>query len=189
METLRPDSVPLLCNFDANGWIVMSEMRLIETLSFIRPGSELADSLLERSEIMALSQASHDAVLLPRTPGGICHAERAAMAARMARSNADATLAAHYDELLDRAGGGPALLAIASGAPVSTAGVNARLQAMVRHVDLLTLTARDASRNDIAILVAAGVSEPDIVRLAELAAFVNYQVRVIAGLRLLETVE
>jgi uncharacterized protein YciW len=29
------------------------------------------------------------------------------------------------------------------------------------------------------------LSEPDIVRLAELIAFVNYQARVIAGLRLL----
>jgi uncharacterized protein YciW len=30
-----------------------------------------------------------------------------------------------------------------------------------------------------------GVTDADIVRLAELAAFVNYQVRVLAGLKLL----
>jgi uncharacterized protein YciW len=35
----------------------------------------------------------------------------------------------------------------------------------------------------------AGVSEADIVRLSELGAFVNYQLRVLAGLRLLKEVE
>lgn len=157
-------------------------MTLIETLAGIRAGTPLAEALTQRAEIVALSQASHDAVLLPRDPGGLSHAERAALAARMAAWNADPALAAHYRNLLERAGRTPVLTAIAAG---EAAEADPRLAAIIRHADLLTRRTRDASRNDIAGLVAAGVAEPDIVRLAELAAFVNYQARVIAGLRLL----
>ena len=38
----------------------------------------------------------------------------------------------------------------------------------------------------IAALAAAGISEDDIVRLSQLIAFVNYQVRLVTGLRLME---
>lgn len=160
----------------------MSGPHLIETLSGAGPG--LAGVLAERAQILGLSQAAHDAVLLPREPGGIGHAERAALAVCMARANADAALADHYRELLRRAGASPALLAIAEGTDPA-ADTDARLHAIVRHVDLVTLSPRDATKADIAALVTAGLSEPDIVRLAELIAFVNYQARVIAGLRLL----
>lgn len=163
----------------------MSEHHLIETLAGVSAGSPVAEALAERSAIMAMSQASHDAVLLPREPGGISHAERAALAARMAQSNDDARLAAHYRDLLGRAGETAGLAAVASGAAVEQFGASARLAAITRHADLLTKAVKDASRADIEALKTAGVSEPDIVRLAELAAFVNYQVRVIAGLRLL----
>jgi CMD domain protein len=163
----------------------MSEHHLIETLAGVSAGSPLAGALAERSAIMAMSQASHDAVLLPREPGGISHAERAALAARMAQWNGDAALAVHYRDLLGRAGETAGLTAIASGMVVEQLGATARLGAITRHADILTKTVKDASRADIEALKAAGVSEPDIVRLAELAAFVNYQVRVIAGLRLL----
>lgn len=163
----------------------MSSPHLIETLS--GAGSGLAGVLAERAEILDLSQAAHDAVLLPRAPGGISHAERAALAARMARANADAALAEHYRALLRQAGESPALLAIADGAgPTKAADI--RLRAIIRHADLATLSPKDATKADIAALTAAGLSEPDIVRLAELIAFVNYQARVIAGLRLLGTI-
>ena len=57
---------------------------------------------------------------------------------------------------------------------------------MARHADLLTLAPRKATRQDIETLKAAGVSEADVVRLSELAAFVNYQLRVVVGLKLLK---
>lgn len=160
-------------------------MTLIETLAGVRIGTPLAEALAERAEIVGLSQASHDAVLLPRDPGGLGHAERAALAARMAGWNADRELAAHYRGLLARAGQTAPLAAIAAGEPCEAGPTDLRFAAIIRHADLLTQRTRDARKEDIAALVAAGVAEPDIVRLAELAAFVNYQARVIAGLRLL----
>ena len=162
----------------------MSAADLIETLGGAGPA--LAEVLAERAEIMRLSQAAHDAVLLPHAPGGISHAERAALAARMARWHRDEALEVHYRERLAKAGEISTLAAVATGAAPAQAAQDARLRAIIRHVDLVTLAPKDATKADIAALVAAGVAEPDIVRLAELIAFVNYQVRVIAGLRLLE---
>jgi uncharacterized protein YciW len=63
--------------------------------------------------------------------------------------------------------------------------VDGRLAAIVRHVDLLTLTPEAARAGDIGLLRAAGLTDRDVVTLCGLVAFVNYQVRVAAGLRLL----
>lgn len=153
---------------------------VIEEILGVVPGSALAEALQQRQEIMRLSQASHDAVIIPREPGGLSHAERAALAARMAHQNREEALAALYATRVD----GAALRPIAGGADAPSA--DRRLAAIVRHVDLLTRSPRDATKGDIEALTAAGLSEPDIVRLSELIAFVNYQVRVIAGLRLLK---
>ena len=46
---------------------------------------------------------------------------------------------------------------------------------------------RDVGAADILALQAAGVSDANIVRLAELNAFFAYQFRVIAGLRLIRS--
>jgi len=153
-------------------------MTLIEDMAGIRPGTPLAEALAARADILRLSQASHDAVLLPKEPGGLSHGLRAALAARMARQNAQLPLAAHYDDLMRRSGDEM------QPSEVSPAE-QTRVAAILAHSDLLTLRPRDATRRDIEALKAAGVEESDIVRLAELAAFVNYQVRVIRGLQAL----
>ena len=154
---------------------------LIETLAGVTPGSKLEEALRVRAEVMRLSEAAHDAVLLPRDPGGLSHALRAALAARMARHAGDDALAAHYDATLARTGDTDvATLAH----PGGVAG-DPLLDALARHADRLTLAPREATRADVEALKAVALSESDIVRLAELAAFVAYQLRVIAGLRLL----
>ncbi|WP_407167946.1 CMD domain-containing protein [Bradyrhizobium sp. ORS 111] len=158
---------------------------LIETFAGIPAASKLADALKMRAEILRLSEAAHDAVLLPRDPGGLSHALRAALAARMCRHVGNDELAGHYDTYLAHSGD----LDVAPLAqPDGTCG-EPRLDAVARHADLLTVAPREATRQDIERLKAAGVAEPDIVRLAELAAFVNYQLRVVAGLKVLKGVQ
>lgn len=152
-------------------------MTLIEEMAGILPQSPLAEALASRADILRLSQASHDAVLLPKDSGGISHGLRAALAARMARQNDQAPLAAHYDDLMRRSGEIEA-------SPVSAADQR-RVAVIVAHADLLTLRPREATRRNIEALTEAGIDDPDIVRLAELAAFVNYQARVIKGLQVL----
>jgi CMD domain protein len=161
----------------------MNQPPIIEKLVAAPPGSALAAAMTQRAEILRLSQASHDAVVTPVEPGGFSHGERAALAQRMARLSGDTELAAHYGACLEAANGDAALRRAAD--PTLPIEAQQRLAAVIGHVDLLTQRPRDATRADIDALKNAGVDEPDIVRLAELAAFVNYQLRVVAGLKLL----
>jgi len=157
---------------------------LIETLAGVPAGSELSEALKTRAEVMRLSEAAHDAVLVPREPGGLSHGLRAALAARMCRHLGNDEAAAHYDVYL--AHSDDADVAVLA-QPEGTCG-EPRANAMARHADLLTLAPRQATRGDIEALKKADISEPDIVRLSELAAFINYQLRVITGLKLLKDV-
>ncbi|MDM9624991.1 hypothetical protein QTL95_03715 [Rhizobium sp. S152] len=156
-------------------------MTLIETLAAVKPGSALAEAMEKRAEILRLTEAAHDAVLLPRDPGGLSHGLRAALAARMARHNGNEVLAVHYDGLVERA----EEIATASLAQPGTNVDEPRTAEIVHHADRLTVAPREATRGHIEALRGVGVTDADIVRLSELAAFVNYQVRVIAGLKLI----
>lgn len=158
---------------------------LIETLAGVVPTSPLGQALKVRAEILRLSEAAHDAVLVPRDHGGLSHGLRAALAARMCRHAGDAALTEHYDSYLAHS----ADLDVTVLAHPDGVSGDQRADAMARHADLLTLAPRKAARQDIETLKAAGVAEADIVRLSELAAFVNYQVRVVAGLKLLKDLE
>jgi uncharacterized protein YciW len=156
-------------------------LTLIETLVSVKPGSALAQAMERRAEILCLSEAAHDAVVLPRDPGGLSHGLRAALAARMARQNHNPALASHYDTLVAQADD-------PSTAPLADPENNVadlRIAQIVRHADRLTVAPRDATRAHVEALRQVGITDADIVRLAELAAFVNYQVRVVAGLKLL----
>lgn len=160
----------------------MDSPNIIERLVAAPAGSDLEEAMRARAEILRLSQASHDAVVTPKDPGGFSHSERAALAERMARHNRDTALAAHYRDCLETAGTDETLTALANLQIGSE--VDGRLAAIVDFTDLVTLRPREAQRSDIEALKHAGISEPDIVRLTELVAFVNYQVRVIAGFKL-----
>lgn len=151
----------------------MSE-QVLERAAGVPADGPLAEALAKRSRLMALTQASHDAALLPTTPGGLSFRERAALAARIATLCADAPLAAHYAEL---AGDLPRW------ATPHVPGDDARIDAMLAYTDKITLSPRDAVPGDIDALRAAGLGDDDVVRLAGLVAFVNYQLRVAAVLR------
>ena len=56
---------------------------------------------------------------------------------------------------------------------------------LIPFVDKAANATRDIVAEDISKLQAVGISDADIVRLCELIAFVAYQVRVAAGLRLM----
>ena len=149
----------------------------------VAAGGRLAEIVESRADIMALTQATEDAVLNPRVAGGLSPTLRVALACRMARLSQVATLAAHYETRLSN------LEAEAAGSrladPTCTDGGNPRDTAILRHVDLVSQSPKTAVQGDIVALRDAGMAEADIVRLAELIAFVNYQLRVVAGLQLL----
>ena len=143
--------------------------------------SPLAGVLSGRSDILELTEKSHDAAIRPRQPGGLAHSERAALACRIARLNNEAALAQHYENLM---GGGVQAIADTG----FDGGGDPRLKVILRHTDLVAVNPKEAVSGDIAALKSAGIGEADIVRLSQLIAFVSYQVRVVAGLRLMAEV-
>ena len=146
----------------------------------ISVGHPLLPLLSARSEVMQLTQKSHDAALKPELPGGLSHAERAALACRMARLNDEELLAGHYEGMIPE---NSELRVMAD--PALDETDDHRLKAILRHTDLVTVNPKQATENDISALKSAGILEADIVRLSELIAFLSYQVRVVKGLRLM----
>jgi len=141
----------------------------------------LSAALLGREDILTMTQLAHNAALTPDEPGGISHAARAALSCRMARLNEEEELAAYFLAMI-----GDATAQTARMADVSFDGGDcARLVAILRHADLVTKDTKGVVAGDIAALINAGISEDDIVRLSELVAFVNYQIRLTVGLRLM----
>jgi CMD domain protein len=75
--------------------------------------------------------------------------------------------------------------------PVYRVGADARrvlgprLAAALEHVHMLVFHPRDADSLALQALVDAGWSTTDIVTLSQIAAFLSFQVRVVAGLRTL----
>ena len=61
-----------------------------------------------------------------------------------------------------------------------------RWDAILAHVDLVTRGPGAAERKDIDNLLAAGLSSHAVVSLSQLIAYVNFQSRVLAGLRMLK---
>jgi CMD domain protein len=63
--------------------------------------------------------------------------------------------------------------------------LSARLSAALEHAHLLIFHPRDASPAALQRLLDAGWSTTDIVTLSQLVAFLSFQIRVVAGLRVL----
>ena len=128
-------------------------------------------------------QGSDDVIFAPQDDGGLTRAERAAAALRIATLLRDRVL----ERALPRAAcdarpGGTLARTVEGGARIT----EARWDAILAHVDLVTRGPGSAERKDIDNLLAAGLSSHAIVSLSQLIAYVNFQSRVLAGLRMLK---
>jgi CMD domain protein len=63
--------------------------------------------------------------------------------------------------------------------------LGSRLAAAFDHMHLLVFHPRDAAPAALQVLLDAGWSTTDIVTLSQIAAFLSFQIRVVAGLRVL----
>lgn len=141
----------------------------------VAPDSDMGRAVAARAPVFAMTQNAEDAVLRPDDPGAFPHSLRHALAARIAAQNGLADLSAHY-----RGGAGDhAALADPAGA---VPGDQAQI---VAFMDAVSVAPRDVTADDVAGLQQAGIADGDIVRLAELNAFMAYHCRLISGLRLM----
>lgn len=158
---------------------------VIDRLMGLQPGSFLSELRLQRPAVRQHSQASFDALLAPADATALSRAERELVALRVATLHACAPLVALHRERLAALGIAPSIMDAAAAGPGSEE-LDARTAAMLVHADMLTLEPIAARPAHLEALAAAGLSAAAIVTLSQLIAFVAYQVRVVAGLALLE---
>ena len=157
------------------------EPDVIDAIAGLVPDSSLWRLRRQRPDVVRHSQASYDALIRPRELGAVSLAERAAMALRVAVLNGDPDLGDHYRALLaERDPDGR--FAAFDGAGDEP---DARLAAIRCHVDRVATAPRTATQAHIEELERHGVGAREIVTISQLVAFVSYQARVLAGLRLL----
>jgi uncharacterized protein YciW len=150
---------------------------IVDTAAGLASDSPVAALRQQREAFVRHTQGSHDALITPSDPGGVSLIERAAAALRVASIERDAALVAHYRKRLLEVG--------ADVVAIEAMNVSPRLEAILRHVSLLTTAPGSATRSDLETLRHAGLAERDIVVVAQIVAFVSYQIRVVAGLRAL----
>ncbi|WP_108483365.1 hypothetical protein [Oceaniglobus ichthyenteri] len=131
-----------------------------------------------RASIVAATQGAENAVLTPRETGAWSHDLRHALAARIAAQHDEPDAAEHYRSKINDS-------TLANLADPQNDGSDQGLAHVCAFMDRVAQQTRDVNAQDIKDLQSAGVSDADIVRLCELNAFLAYQLRVLAGLRLL----
>jgi uncharacterized protein YciW len=165
-------SLPIACNDERRTEMTPSETDgdLLNQIIGAPSGSPLAELRAQRPDILRHTQGSHEVLLSPDDPGGLSLAERAMVARVVATLSGHAALTAHYQALV-----------AARGEP----SAGARRAAILAHAERLTTAPGTATKQHLAMLDAVGLSARDIVALAQLVAFVAYQVRAAVGLSLL----
>ena len=147
---------------------------LVDTAAGLAADSPVALLRRQREAFVRYTQGSHDVLITPADPGGLSLIERAAAALRVAAIGRDNALTAHYRALL---GADPDAL--------DAPDVPPRLAAILRHVTLVATAPGTVTPANLDALRIAGAGPRDIVAIAQIVAFVSYQVRLVAGMRAL----
>ena len=155
----------------------------IDQAAGLSPDDTLYQTRRFRQEFVQGAQQCRQSVLQPENDAGLRPELRIALARRMALLNNDRPLMAEYDALLATLSPGETLMALANGENEP----GGSFAPLIRHVDLVTLDPGRARAEDIRLLEQAGLTSAQIVALSELIAFVNFQTRVAAGLRLMRS--
>jgi len=157
----------------------------ISDLAGIEPGSPQARLRDERPDAVRFAQGSYSALLEPEDPAGVSRRERELVALRVGILTCAPGVAARHRARLRALGGTDAELAAVERFQDGLSGLSPRETAMLRHTDLLTLQPGASRPEHIAALKAAGLTPRDIVTVSQLIAFMSYEVRILAGLRVL----
>jgi len=145
---------------------------VMDTLAGLPDDSAIAELRRQRPDVVRHLQGSDDAIFAPAHHGSFTRPEREAAALRVATLLRDSALEEHYQRRL---------VALGETNPLT----GARGEAILAHIDCVTMTPDSARQADLDRLSAVGLTPHAIVSLSQLIAYVNFQSRVLAGLRML----
>lgn len=137
----------------------------------------------QRPEFVNGAEQCLQSVLAPQDDQGLTADLRVALALRIAILNNDSALQQDYQAQWVQYSPSQALQDLANGSHT----LAEPLATLARHTDLVTQYPAQATEHNIRLLEQAGLSNGQIVALSELIAFVNFQTRIVAGLRLLRS--
>jgi alkylhydroperoxidase domain protein/CMD domain protein len=166
---------------------------VLNALAGIRDGTPLAALRLQRADATTHAQGSYAALFHTAETGGLSHLERFAAALRVASLHASRPAVEHFRSGLRAAGAGQRIVAEVEAQPDQRAPhgpdldqvVSPRLQAILKHADLLSLRPVRATADDLQLLAFAGLSTREIVSLSQVIAFTSFFTRVLTTLQLL----
>lgn len=154
---------------------------LLDRLLEIQPGTPLHAVRHAREKVASATQGSQDLFFDPELENNLSLSERLWVAYYAARLTPQATLTAHYLEQLQVLGvDEPVRAAVDSGA-IETLN-DARLRAILSFTRTLIESPVHGDQAALQALQQEGLSTAEIVVLAQLIAFLSYQVRLAAGL-------
>lgn len=168
---------------------------IIDQMVGLAPGSPLHTLRHQRDKVAAATQGSYDA-MFDAAAEGLSVSERLLVALYACSLPQATELSQHYRSRLIGLGVDAALLATVESiaesvveSPGAAADVNPRLRAMLAFTHTLITNPKAGDKPALMKLTDAGLTTPAIVALAQLIAFLSYQLRVVAGLKAMQAAE
>lgn len=152
----------------------------IDTIVGLSPGDALYTTRHARQKVSAATQASH-ALFFGPDSAGLPVQERLLVAYYASVLSRSEALATHYRNALAPHTPDAALIDAVASDAIDALPAD-RLKAMLEFTRTLILKPVEGDKEALQQLQAAGVETPDVVTLAQLVAFLSYQIRLVAGL-------
>jgi len=159
---------------------------LLDSLLDIAPGSHLHQVRHARDKVASATQGSQDLFFDPALDNDLSQSERLCVAYYAAKLGGQTSLTKHYLKQLQALGIKAPVLANIDAGTIDTLG-DARLAAILRFTRTLIESPVHGDQAALLALQHEGLSTAEIVVLAQLIAFMSYQVRLAAGLAALHS--
>lgn len=147
--------------------------------------SPLREIRQARSKVTLATQASHDALFAAELAGSLSVETRLLVALYGSALSRQTALVAYYRERLVELNSATAVINAVEQDDLSTIN-DAPLRQVLGYTRTLIVAPKEGDRAALEALREAGLSPLDVVTLAQLIAFISYQVRLTAGLAALQ---
>ncbi len=159
----------------------------IDHLLDLKPGMTTYSVRHEREKVVLATQGSEQGLFDPALPG-LTVEERLLAALLACKLTPAIELASEYASRLKKIGTSPQLTGLVISADLLNIS-SPRLRSILTFTHTLITNPVRADREALLTLKQDGLSTPEIVTLAQLIAFISYQVRLAAGLKAMKQLE